>query len=156
MTAKKSTAKKADTRKATKATKKPAKAKAPAAKKLSALDAAARVLAETGTAMTTGELIEAMAEKKLWQSPNGKTPSATLYAAILRELNTKGKDSRFKKTEPGKFAATAAAKDGAAGEAPPALGKKTAKPKVAKGGKEKAAEPAEATPAAPTAEAPAA
>jgi hypothetical protein len=73
-------------------------------KKMSALDAAAKVLAETGTAMTTGEMIEAMAKKKLWSSPNGQTPAATLYSAILREINVKGKDSRFAKTERGKFA----------------------------------------------------
>src|SRR5436190_563672 len=83
------------------------KAEAPA-KKLSALDAAATVLAETGGSMGTKELIETMAAKKLWESPNGKTPAATLYAAILREITTKGKDSRFKKTEPGQFAATSA------------------------------------------------
>jgi len=59
------------------------------------------------TAMTTGEMIEAMAKKKLWSSPNGQPLSATLYSAILRELKTKGKDARFKKTERGKFAAKA-------------------------------------------------
>jgi hypothetical protein len=57
--------------------------------------------------MTTAEMIEAMAKKKLWSSPNGLTPAATLYSAILREINTKGKDARFKKTERGKFAAKA-------------------------------------------------
>src|SRR5262245_36644668 len=88
--------------------KQPAKAQAePTAKKqLSALNAAAQVLVENGGSMNTKELIEAMAAQKLWESPNGKTPAATLYAAILRELTTKGTDSRFKKTEPGKFAAT--------------------------------------------------
>jgi hypothetical protein len=30
-----------------------------------------------------------------------------LYSAILRELTTKGKDARFRKTERGKFAANA-------------------------------------------------
>jgi hypothetical protein len=75
-----------------------------AAKKLSALDAAAKLLGDTGTAMTTGEMIEAMAKKGYWSSPNGLTPAATLYAAILREINTKGKESRFSKTERGKFA----------------------------------------------------
>jgi hypothetical protein len=45
-----------------------------------------------------------MAEKGYWTSPGGKTPAATLYSAILRELQTKGNDSRFKKTERGKFA----------------------------------------------------
>ena len=49
--------------------------------------------------------IEAMAAMKLWTSPGGKTPHATLYSAILREIQTKGKDARFKKIERGKFAA---------------------------------------------------
>ena len=73
--------------------------------KLSALDAAAKVLADAGKAMTCAELIATMAEKGLWTSPGGKTPANTLYAAIMREVNTKGKEARFKKTEPGKFAA---------------------------------------------------
>ena len=40
-----------------------------------------------------------MAAKGYWSSPNGQTPAATLYSAILREINVKGKESRFKKTE---------------------------------------------------------
>lgn len=80
-------------------------AKKPAVKKTSALDAAAEVLAGSD-AMTTREMIDAMAEKKLWSSPGGKTPDRTLYSAILREIATKGKDARFKKTERGKFALT--------------------------------------------------
>ncbi|MBI3866804.1 MAG: winged helix-turn-helix domain-containing protein [Planctomycetia bacterium] len=82
---------------------KPAKA-AKAHGKLSCLDAAAKVLAEAKEPMTTKALIEAMAAKKLWTSPGGKTPAATLYSAILRELG-KGKESRFKKTDKGLFAA---------------------------------------------------
>jgi HB1, ASXL, restriction endonuclease HTH domain len=74
-------------------------------KKLSALDAAAKLLGETGQPMNCQEMIEAMAKKGLWTSPGGKTPHATLYSAILRELKAKGKDARFKKTERGKFAA---------------------------------------------------
>jgi hypothetical protein len=74
-------------------------------KKLSALDAAARVLAESKAPMTCRELIEAMATKGYWSSPGGKTPHATLYSAMLREIATKGKDARFTKTERGKFAA---------------------------------------------------
>jgi hypothetical protein len=35
-----------------------------------------------------------------------QTPHATLYSAILREIGTKRKEARFKKTERGKFAAT--------------------------------------------------
>ncbi len=38
-----------------------------------------------------------------WSSPGGKTPHATLYSAILREIRKKGKDARFKKTERGRF-----------------------------------------------------
>ena len=79
------------------------------AKKVSALDAAAQVLAGSKEPMNTRQMIEAMAAKKLWTSPGGKTPHATLYSAILREINKKGKDARFTKTERGKFAANAAA-----------------------------------------------
>jgi hypothetical protein len=80
-------------------------ATAPKAQKLSALDAAARVLAETGRAMTCRELIAAMAEKGYWTSPAGRTPHATLNAAVLRELQAKGANARFVKVERGKFAA---------------------------------------------------
>ena len=75
-------------------------------KKTSALDAAAKVLGEAGEPMTTKEMIEVMAEKGIWASPKGKTPAGTLYSAILREINTKGKEARFKKTERGKFTRT--------------------------------------------------
>jgi len=78
-------------------------AKEPKPKKASALDAAAKVLAETGEAMTTQAMIEAMAAKGYWSSPGGATPAATLYSAILRELTTKGEQARFVKTERGKF-----------------------------------------------------
>lgn len=81
----------------------PAQAEKPP-KKLSALDAAVKVLAESGVAMTTGEMIAAMAEKGYWSSPKGLTPAATLYSSILREIAVKGKESRFTKTERGKFA----------------------------------------------------
>ena len=118
MSAKKTTkTAKAKTLKATKAAKpapaKKAKAK-PAAtngeaktKKLSAIDAAAQLLGATKKAMSCKELIEAMSAKGLWTSPGGQTPAATLYSALLREINAKGKDARFKKTERGKFAVNA-------------------------------------------------
>jgi hypothetical protein len=79
------------------------KAKEPKAKKTSALDAAARVLEEAGQPMTCPEMIEAMTAKDYWASPKGLTPAATLYSAILREIKAKGKESRFVKTERGKF-----------------------------------------------------
>ena len=75
-----------------------------ASKQLSALDAAARVLAEAGGALTCQEMIAAMATKGYWTSPGGKTPWATLYSAILRELATKGASARFVKTQRGHFA----------------------------------------------------
>jgi len=67
-----------------------------------ALDAAAKVLASAKEPMNCQALIEAMAAKKLWSSPGGKTPAQTLYAAISREINEKGKESRFKKTDRGR------------------------------------------------------
>ena len=92
---------------AKKTTKKMMRATRPKAKRantMSALDAAAKVLAETKTAMTAKEMIEAMAAKNYWRSPGGATPRATLSAALLRELKVKGKKARFQKTAPGKFA----------------------------------------------------
>jgi hypothetical protein len=65
----------------------------PKEKKPSALDAAARVLAEEGRPMTCQEMIAAMAAKGYWTSPGGRTPSSTLYSAILREIDTKTEES---------------------------------------------------------------
>lgn len=87
--------------------KKPTKQKAPKepkAKKMSALDAAAKVLEEKGEAMNCQEMIDAMKTKKHWTSPNGLTPHATLYSAITREIKTKGNKARFKKADRGQFA----------------------------------------------------
>jgi len=81
----------------------------PKEKKLSALDASAKVLAEMGTAMSCQDLIVAMADKGYWTSPGGKTPAATLYSAILKEITTKESASRFVKTDRGKFARTGVA-----------------------------------------------
>ena len=83
--------------------KKSAEAKA---KNLSALDAAAQVLAETGQPMACKEMIDAMAQKGYWSSPGGKTPASTLYSGMIKEIATKGKESRFQKTDRGRFART--------------------------------------------------
>jgi hypothetical protein len=72
-------------------------------KPLSALTAAVRVLTETARPMTCPELIAAMAEKGYWTSLAGKTPAATLSAAILREIQAKKEQARFRKSERGKF-----------------------------------------------------
>jgi hypothetical protein len=85
---------------------KKAKPKSDKAKKLSALDAAAQVLAASKEPMNAKEMIDAMAAKGLWTSPGGKTPHATLYSAILREITSKGVEARFRKIARGKFLRT--------------------------------------------------
>ena len=70
---------------------------------LSQLDAAAKVLGEATEPLTTKEMVEAMTTKGYWTSPGGKTPHATLYSAILRELQSKGDNGRFVKTDRGHF-----------------------------------------------------
>ena len=72
-------------------------------KKLSALDAAAKVLQESGQPMNCQQMINAMAAKGYWTSPAGKTPAATLYSALMRETKTKGNQARFQKTARGHF-----------------------------------------------------
>jgi hypothetical protein len=91
------------TRKKTKTEKPKTQAKAA---KMSALDAAAKVLKDSGEALTVKEILDAILTKGYWKSPGGKTPSATLYSSIARECSAKGRESRFKKTERGKFAHT--------------------------------------------------
>jgi hypothetical protein len=61
------------------------------------------VLAESEEPLNTKQMIDTMAAKGLWSSPAGKTPHATLYSAILREIGTKGDASRFRKVERGLF-----------------------------------------------------
>ena len=73
-------------------------------KKMSGLDAAARVLEESGQPMNAKEMIRAVEAKGYWKSPGGKTPHATLYSAIIREIAAKGVAARFRKAERGKFA----------------------------------------------------
>ena len=72
---------------------------------MSGLDAVAKVLAESKEPMSCTEMVEAAFAKKYWTS-NGRTPSQTIYAAIIREIAKKGKESRFKKTDRGQFEAT--------------------------------------------------
>lgn len=74
------------------------------AEKMSQMAAAERVLAEAGEPMNCKAMVEAMGAKGYWSSPGGKTPAATLYAAILREINAKGANARFQKTDRGLFA----------------------------------------------------
>jgi hypothetical protein len=80
-------------------------------KRMSALDAAATVLGEATEPMATKQMIDAMSAKGYWTSPGGQTPHATLYAAILREINVKGPEARFAKTDRGRFTLAARISD---------------------------------------------
>ena len=72
-------------------------------KKLGALDAATKVLGEAGEALSAKSMIERMAAKGYWTSLGGKTPEATLYAGIIREIARKGAEARFRKVDRGRF-----------------------------------------------------
>lgn len=77
-----------------KAIKKKAAKTKPTKTKLSALNAAAEVLASSTEPLNTKQKIEQMAAKELWTSPGVKMPHATLYSAILREIQAKGRGRR--------------------------------------------------------------
>lgn len=83
--------------------KKPKRGRSTKSARMSGLDAAAKVLESAKEPMTCKGIVEAMVAKRLWTS-NGKTPHATIYSAIIREIATKGKTARFKKTDRGHFA----------------------------------------------------
>ncbi len=110
MATKKSTPSKKTKRTKTKRAKRPLAKSAPSAKMakkakgaMSGLDAAARVLQETGAAMSCQAMLEVMLAKGYW-STGGQTPAATIYSALVREIAGKGKQARFKKVDRGLFA----------------------------------------------------
>jgi hypothetical protein len=70
--------------------------------KMSGLDAAAKVLADATEPLNCKQIVERAFEKGYWSS-DGKTPHATVYSAILREIQQKGDQARFRKTARGKF-----------------------------------------------------
>ena len=76
-------------------------------KKVSLLDLAAKILADTGEALNCKELV-ATAKETGWVS-TGNTPEQTLYSGIFREIKEKCEASRFKKsaTRKGSFEANA-------------------------------------------------
>ncbi|MFO7899025.1 MAG: winged helix-turn-helix domain-containing protein [Planctomycetota bacterium] len=71
--------------------------------KMSGLDAAAQVLSDAGEPLGTKVMVERMLDQGLWAT-NGKTPAATIYAAMTREIKKKGAESRFEKVGRGTFA----------------------------------------------------
>jgi len=82
--------------------------KAPEPKAMSGVDAAAKVLVDSKEPMRAKDIVERAQAKGLWTSPDGKTPAATISAAIGREIRDKGKESRFMKVGRGLFAAAKA------------------------------------------------
>jgi hypothetical protein len=74
------------------------------AKKPSMVSAALQVLGESKKSMTCKDLVQAMATKGLWASPNGKTPANTLYSAFLRLIQNQGKAAPVRKADKGSFA----------------------------------------------------
>ena len=104
MATKKSTPSKKTKRTKTKRAKRPlAKAAKKAKGAMSGLDAAAKVLQETGAAMNCQAMLEVILAKGCW-STQGRTPAATIYSALIREIAGKGKQARFKKVDRGLFA----------------------------------------------------
>lgn len=85
-------------------TEKVAKIKTP--RKASGLDTAYQVLKAKGEPMTCKAIVEEMLAQGLW-STSGKTPAATIYSAILREIDGKPGESRFAKTGRGLFTLSA-------------------------------------------------
>jgi len=77
--------------------------------KMSGLDAAARVLAESPTPLNAKQIVEQAAAKGYWSS-SAATPHATLYSGMIIEIARRGDQARFKKVDRGLFATTDAAK----------------------------------------------
>ncbi|MBX3322438.1 MAG: winged helix-turn-helix domain-containing protein [Phycisphaeraceae bacterium] len=87
------------------------KPKSDSARKPSGLDLAAKVLTEAREPLSA----KAIAERAIaagWVT-SGATPHATLYAAIIREIASKGDAARFRKTDRGLFEAGPSTKKGA-------------------------------------------
>lgn len=82
----------------------PKAAKPAKAKRMSGLDAVAKVLQDAGKPMSAKDMTDKAIEKGLWKT-GGKTPEATTYAAIIRDIAARGKESRFRKVDRGLFAA---------------------------------------------------
>jgi len=70
--------------------------------KMSCLDAAAKVLEEAGEPLNCTAMFDRMHVAGYWTSDKA-TPHNTIYAAILRECQKKGDESRFRKAGRGLF-----------------------------------------------------
>ena len=92
---------KAPAKSTTRQRKSQAAAKSVKEKKPSGLDLAAKVLAESKEPLNAKTIAE-RAIAAGWKT-SGKTPHATLFAAMIREIRDKGKESRFEKVDRGLF-----------------------------------------------------
>ncbi|HUX01379.1 MAG TPA: winged helix-turn-helix domain-containing protein [Phycisphaerae bacterium] len=68
----------------------------------SGLDAAVAVLAKADGPLGAQAIVDLALKRELW-STKGKTPAATIYAAMIREIASKGSACRFRKTGPNAF-----------------------------------------------------
>ncbi|MBM4020549.1 MAG: hypothetical protein FJ288_19900 [Planctomycetes bacterium] len=84
------------------AAKKAKAAKPKGERKPGCLDAAAKVLADAGEPLGCNEMMTRILKRGLWTT-SGRTPAATLYSALLRDVR-KGAASRFCKAAKGRFA----------------------------------------------------
>ena len=71
---------------------------------MSGLEAAYKVLSETGIPMNARQICDMAIDKGYWD-PQGATPDATISSAMLTEMKKKGADSRFERAGRGLFAA---------------------------------------------------
>lgn len=69
----------------------------------SLLDAAVQVLKASKKPLKVEEIFNKIQEKGLWEERKGKTPKATLAAAMYVEIKKKGDEARFEKGERGEF-----------------------------------------------------
>ena len=72
-------------------------------KKLSLLEAAARILKQSPTPLNCREMVEQATAAGLWTPTGAKTPEQSLYGAIFREINGKENPRFRKRAEKGKF-----------------------------------------------------
>jgi hypothetical protein len=72
-------------------------------RKLSAIDAAAKVLGEEGRPMNCQEMIDGMAAKGYWQSPLPQDPSGHPLCFDLARAEGPGRRGRFVKAQRGRF-----------------------------------------------------
>jgi hypothetical protein len=71
---------------------------------MSGLDAAYKVLSESGQPLNARQICDMAVEKGYWE-PQGATPDATIGSAMLTEMKKKGDASRFERVGKGVFAA---------------------------------------------------